>query len=566
MDSSSQEYTNLTHVPLPNAEEEQEDEDSGREETQEHNEVAINNHNEEESPLQSCWSFLKIFFRAKGTIPILIMSTLVAFGMGSVIGIVPDVVSDRYARIRYHYSGPDCTSYTRFDKPDACQNGADDAQASAAGATLALNLLTLIFNPVVGSYSDRQGRRGVILISLLLFSLGSIVFVGLQLVPWLTPEVYYFAVSLAGAVDFLSMTFAALSDVLPEELRAAGYGVLLSGYYTGFTLAPSLPLVLSHFRVSVFSCVAALVALLTGLIFLPETLPAEVAEENQLASQDETSIHRGRSDSGDSYSDNHEIFLHNDTTDDPDGGHWLSRIAHTATRPLRDMSILTRGHLPILAAGSFFSAMVYSSDKTFVIYYIEDQLNVRDSDLAKMFLIFGSVGVVVQAFLLQPLLRMIGEKQLLVIAFISGTCHNALYGLAKTKNVILAALCLSQLTKMGFPILSSFASKGASVHEQGRVQGALFALNALANAAGPVLLETVYNHTKNSHEYFGPGTMFLCASFLYAVGTVLVSFVHVETATSTTSSDGEDEETCLQRGHAATNSMEEPLLANLLAE
>ena len=580
MEVSSEESVHSIHEPLLTGAAAAEEEEEGssiphRRDSQDVHNTTDNNiagEEDEESPLQSCCSFLKMFFCAKGTIPILIMSTLVAFGMGSVIGIVPDVVADRYARIRYHYSGPDCTSYTRFDKPDACQNGADDAQASAAAATLALNVLTLIFNPIVGSYSDRHGRRGVILISLVLFSLGSMVFLGLQLTPWLSPVFYYFAMSLSGAVDFTSMTFAAISDVLPKDLRAAGYGVILSGYYTGFTFAPSLPLVLSHFHVSVFSCVTAVLALLMGLVALPETLPAEIAEANQLEYQgqlDNQNQHLGRSNSGDSYSDHGStpLFLHNpenDTMDDSDDRHWVARIAHTATRPLRDMSILTRGNLPILAAGSFFSAMVYSSDKTFVVYYIEDQLNVRDGDLAKMFLIFGSVGVVVQAFLLQPLLRIVGEKQLLVIAFISGTCHNALYGLAKSKNVILAALILSQLTKVGFPLLSSFASKSASVHEQGRVQGALFALNALANAVGPMLLEIVYDLTKNSHTYLGPGTMFLCASFLYAVGTVLVSFVPVDASSSTVSevvSGGEDEEICPGRGHEANNSMVESLLS-----
>lgn len=579
MESQSSTHDSLARVPLINAGEDGEE----NEEIEAPNRRSLHHHENtdttEESPLQSFRTFLRIFFCAKGAIPILIMSTLIAFGMGSVVGIIPDVVSDRYARIRYDYTGPDCAIYERLDKPDACQNGADDAQASAAGSVLALNILTLIFNPMVGSYSDRQGRRKVILISLLLFSVGSIMFVALQLVPWLSPDVYYFAISLAGAVDFLSMTFAALSDVLPAELRAPGYGVLLSGYYTGFTLAPSLPMVLSHFHVSIFSCGTALVALLLGMVALPETLPAEVAEGNQSASEDddnENSVSRDRINSGDSYSvvDNDiEIFQQQpharDLIDtDTDTVHWLSKVTHTVTQPLRDMSILTRGRLPILAAGSFFSAMVYSSDKTFVVYYIEYQMNVRDDDLAKMFLIFGSVGVVIQAFLLQPLLKIVGEKKLLVIAFISGTCHNALYGLAKSKNVILGALCLSQLTKVGFPIIASFASKGASVHEQGRVQGAMFALNALANAVGPMILEIVYNHTKNSHNYyFGPGTMFLCASFLYGVGTVLVAFVQVEstTAVATRDEDG-GEETFLQRGYEANHWMDEPLLANLLSE
>jgi len=527
------------------------------------------------SSLTDSLKFFHTFVTAKGTIRILIISTLVAFSMGSVVGIVPDVVSDRYARLRYEYQGPGCTSYDRLDKPDACQRGADDAQGAAASATMALNMLTLVFNPMVGSFSDCRGRRGVIFLSLMLYALGPIVFVALQLCDWLSPNFYYVAVSLSGAVDFTSMTFAALSDVLPVEGRAAGYGIVLSGYYVGFTFAPSLPMLLSHFHVSIFSCTAALLALFMALLVLPETLPESVAEENLRSLEErETAINRttalARNDSGSgsgsSYSeDGHSPFLSADDNavqQATQQRHWLVRILQTATRPLRDMEILKRGNLPILAAGSFFSAMVYSSDKSLVLYYIEDQLNVRDKDLARMFLIFGSIGIIIQAFLLQPMLRIVGEKQLLVITFISGTCHNALYGLARNKSVILIALCLSQLTKVNFPILSSYASRGASPLEQGRVQGALFALNALANAAGPMLLESVYNHTKDGQCLLGPGTMFIFASFIYGLGTIMVTFLpNVDAATaSSRANSSDDEEICFEHPESV-NSLQEPLLS-----
>ena len=53
----------------------------------------------------------------------------------------------------------------------------------------------------------------------------------------------------------------------------------------------------------------------------------------------------------------------------------------------------------------------------------------------------------------------------------------------------------------------------------------MFALHALANAIGPMLLEIVYNHSKNGDSLLGPGSMFLVASGLYAVGTFLVCFL-----------------------------------------
>jgi DHA1 family tetracycline resistance protein-like MFS transporter len=115
-----------------------------------------------------------------------------------------------------------------------------------------------------------------------------------------------------------------------------------------------------------------------------------------------------------------------------------------------------------------------------------------------------------------------GEKGALILAFSCGTMHNFLYGSARTKVTIYAALIFSQLTKTNIPILSSIASKQVEPNEQGRIQGALFAVNAVGNAVGPILVQFIAHHTK---RLFGPGSMFIYASVLYAIGTVVVAMI-----------------------------------------
>jgi hypothetical protein len=56
------------------------------------------------------------------------------------------------------------------------------------------------------------------------------------------------------------------------------------------------------------------------------------------------------------------------------------------------------------------------------------------------------------------------------------------------------------------------------------VQGALFAVSAIANAIGPVTLQLIYDHTKGG-KFLGPGTMFVFASVLYFVGTWFVTCI-----------------------------------------
>ena len=313
------------------------------------------------------------------------------------------------------------------------------------------------------------------------------------------------AYSFTGSVNFLSTTFAALSDIIPPEYRAATYGLLLSGYFGGYSLAPAMAVVLSSdTSVALFSLVFSFVAFFVAFCFLPETLPDDVRNEN------------ARNDDS--------IIIPSTEQDVPRFRFWVTWIWQSATRPLREISILQRNRtLQLVSLGSFCAAMVFAIDTTLVIYYIEEKLNVQKADIASMTLALGIAGILIQGGLVQPITAVLGEKWALVLSFTSGILHNFLYGSARTKTPIYAALILSQLTKINIPLLSSLASKEVDAHEQGRVQGALFAINAIGNAIGPVLVEFIYHH--RSTTKLGPGSMFIYASILYAIGTIVVSFV-----------------------------------------
>ena len=148
--------------------------------------------------------------------------------------------------------------------------------------------------------------------------------------------------------------------------------------------------------------------------------------------------------------------------------------------------------------------MVFAADSTLVIYYVEEQLDVQESDIAFMCFFLGAAGVIIQGGLLQPLIALFGEKGLLILSYICGAVHNFLYGAARSKATIYVALVFSQLTKTNLPLLSSLASKNVEAHEQGRVQGALFATNAIANAVGPLSMEYVQRRTQ---AHWGKGKL-----------------------------------------------------------
>lgn len=335
----------------------------------------------------------------------------------------------------------------------------------------------------------------------------------MQVFKEIDPLWYFISSALVGLVNFISIGFSMLSDVLPPHYRAPSFGLLVSAFYLGYCIGPSFCLAMNHLSVSLLSLAIFLLGLLYACLFLPETLPGQVASRN----------------------------LSERTTN-------LQDRRKALLRPIREITILNRdSFFRLLTVAYFFSGMVFSSDRSLLLFYIEDQLNVRDGDLARMFFIMGLVGVVIQGFLLELLLTYLGEKRLLMVSFFSGTFHNLLYGLAKSKVTIYVALCLSQLTRANFPLISSIASNHVSENEQGRMQGALFALSALANAIGPLLLEVIYDHTKDG-KCLGPGTMFVFASLLYFVGTIIVSVIPRDKATGSSPIVSDD------------NELEEPLL------
>jgi hypothetical protein len=65
--------------------------------------------------------------------------------------------------------------------------------------------------------------------------------------------------------------------------------------------------------------------------------------------------------------------------------------------------------------------------------------------------------------------------------------------------------------------------------EQGRIQGALYSLSALASALGPMTLRFVYHFTKDG-AFVGPGSMFIFAAGLYVIASYCAYLLPVRSA------------------------------------
>jgi MFS family permease len=312
-------------------------------------------------------SFIADFASSKGPPQIVLLVMLLALGFGSTIGVVPAVMSDRYARINHGYGENDksCSDYVNFaDKPQACLDGSADAQTGVATEQLIANVFTFFTSSLVGSLSDEHGRKGILVAGLLLSTLSPLSLVLLQLSPTMSPNWYYAAGAITGLINWTTVALSSLGDVMPPKWRAPSFGLLLAGFSLGFALAPQLAIVLGHFGVSVFALITVVLSLLVTIFSFPETLQPEQAAE---ARDVRRSIVAGMTRS--------------------------QRIVWNIKRPVWELSILNRNRLfRLLSLLAFFSGMVTSGDRTLIIYYIEERLGFNDQDIATMFLIMGILG------------------------------------------------------------------------------------------------------------------------------------------------------------------------------
>jgi len=495
-------------------------------------------------------SFIVEFSAMKGPPQIAILMALLAIGLGSTMGIVPAIMSDRFARLNHGYSGVEaCDSFELGDenKPHECFLGSSDAQAAASVSNLISNSLTFVTASVMGSISDEYGRKGPLLIGLVLAMTPAIGLFLVEYIPNLNPWWYYTCHAGTGFISWMAIALSALNDVLPPEFRAPGIGLLFAGFLFGISFAPTLGILITNrSHLCLLSFGVTLVGFLLTVFYVPETVkPHMAAEQKQRRCQREKLVEeqdlkirsqlQQRQDRQ-QQDDNHYLssfwcslrrFYY--------GSSWYSiklKLVwrNLIVRPIQEMSILNRNtFFRILSSLAFFTGMVTSADQVLLLYYLEDQLAFNQHDVSLMFLIIGISGMIVQVFVMKPLNDRVGEKLVIAISFCCGSTVNFFYGVATHKTTIFAGLMLSCFTNMSFPTISAIKANNVEDCEQGRIQGALYSVKALASGVGPAFLQFIYSKTKERDSStdtlfgFGPGTMWYCASFLYliAVGLAL---------------------------------------------
>ncbi|MET0275034.1 MAG: MFS transporter, partial [Phenylobacterium sp.] len=132
----------------------------------------------------------------------------------------------------------------------------------------------------------------------------------------------------------------------------------------------------------------------------------------------------------------------------------------------------------------------------------------------------GICNVIVQGFLVKPVVAKIGEWGAVLAGLTFGGLGFAIYGLAPTGWAFLIGTPVFGLIGLFGPGFQGLITRRVSASEQGRLQGANASLAGLAGVIGPVIFGGAYAwFVAPGHLYF-PGAAFLLAAGLHAAAAI----------------------------------------------
>ncbi|WP_234568105.1 MFS transporter [Rhodohalobacter sp. 614A] len=345
---------------------------------------------------------------------------------------------------------------------------------SASAVTIGLlysvySFMQLIFSPIWGSWSDRIGRRPIMLMS----TLGAVI----------AYTIFGFAESLgvlfvsrivAGTMGGnISTAQAYIADITDNENRARGMGLIGAAFGIGFVIGPATATGLIHpafheFITNIgfvdfaswmevnrfalpgfFAAFLSFCSFLMVLFKLPETVDKSAPKE--------------------------------DTYRRP------SVFAPRFWRLLSEQKgSSARGFLIPLIIGFFLLSFGESSLYSSFPLFAESELHMNAEDVGIQFFYIGIIAVIVQGFLIRPLTKVFSEEKIFLVGNILMVIGLGLIPLAHNMITLAVFLCLMALGKsLNTPTITSLISQEASENNYGAVMGASQGLSGLGRMIGP---------------------------------------------------------------------------------
>lgn len=304
----------------------------------------------------------------------------------------------------------------------------------------AFGIANFFGSPILGGLSDRFGRRKVMLIGFSGLALSFFV-TAMADALWMLVVVRLFS----GAMQAnAAVANAYVADITPPAERAKRFGLLGAAFGMGFILGPVMGGLLGSIDLHLPFYVAGTLALLNwlyGFFVLPESLAPEHRRPFQ----------------------------------------WRKANPFAALGRLRGLS----GVGPLIYVIAF-SGLAQLVIQTSWVLYNQHKFGWGPRENGLSLFVVGLMSVLVQGVLLQPLLRWLGVRKLVLFGLISSIATNIVWGLSTESWMMVAIIFLNVAGVAAAPAMQSLISNAADARTQGETMGAVAAINSLMAVISPI--------------------------------------------------------------------------------
>lgn len=339
-------------------------------------------------------------------------------------------------------------------------------------------LMQFVGSPILGSLSDRFGRRRIILIA----TAGSAIdYVIMALAPTLTW--LFVARTIAGfTAGVMATANAYIVDVTPPEKRAGAFGLLGAAFGIGFIIGPALGGFLGGIDLRLPFWVAAASSAanwLFGFFVLPESLKPE----------------------------NRRPFS------------WAR------ANPVGSLVALKRFPAVLGLAESFFilnvaQMMLFSTWALYTSY----RFGWSPQWVGYSLMASGLLSGLVQAVLVRRIVPALGDTKAVLVGLCLSCAAQIAYGSATAGWMIFAIMLFGSFAGIAGPALQSYITKHVPPDEQGAVQGVYAGLASLAGIPGPLLGTWVFGWgIDDKSPLHVPGLAFYLGAVLVLVALALAA-------------------------------------------
>jgi DHA1 family tetracycline resistance protein-like MFS transporter len=337
--------------------------------------------------------------------------------------------------------------------------------------------MQVIFSPIMGNLSDRFGRRPILLISLIGFSVDYMFMAFAPTIFWL-----FIGRTIAGITGATMATATAyIADISTGDKRAANFGIVGAASGLGFIIGVSGGAFLGDINIKIPFMVAAGAALFNaayGYFVLPESLHKE---------------HR-------------------------------RKFEWKRANPIGSFKQL--GKYKALAGLAIAFTLVYIAQKAVeyqLPFYVYEKFQWSLRSVGFLGLFIGVLLIGIQGGLIRYLIPKWGLKKNIIIGLISygaGLTMIAFAGQGWQVYLFMIPYCFGGISG---PALQGFITSKFAANEQGELQGGLTLLSSLSLVIGPLLMGysfKFFTH-KNSSVYF-PGAPYILGALLVLISVILV--------------------------------------------